>query len=853
MKQSIIVGLAIWLLALGLDNHATGQIHPVVKRDSAGIRVQIQDRDQVVFEPIPVEGFLRVIQPSGETAVSYPHSDSTDDKLNLTGGRSSGLHLSESYRSVNPALIVRTVTVTAESDQRYFIDFGWKTGGGKYCSFQSEEPVSASYSPGCGGPEFGGQSHQTFPFLGVKQGEVLYGVIGDTPGHWENRSFMRFDVENRILSLTNGDGSPKRVLEFPHNLDATTVYRARFDGWQRIEAGETQTWTTWIFRSPARSQYDVQLAAHLALANGKGFNSSGLEAILRNTSYLLLRRNLLRPESDYIFISGVGYGWKQWVTDGFWMSRGLNDPKIDAEAHAAMFFERIHYEDNAQVYLIWAALVKRAGGRLDQRTLGRAYRFMRQHEVDGLFVPPCLKHDSKGFKTYMDILEYEDDDAPSSNQGFHCGALMAARELGFEVTEEDIDKAIAGYRRMFNSNGKYFATSLLQQDRIGQDALYGEVLTYAVFGRKVLPDEMVREHLETTYRLQSPYGMRVISKANGDLLDGHSGSYVFGGSWFLVDGANYLAGLMHGLDPMDLDARLLWRLEKELAFMPAFHESINTLDGKPHGHHLYSWNSGFWWLRQEVRAQLGITGADPIHAMLDRKLGIERENDALVLNSERATLRPFPHDGFTSLFDGKTLEGWQAADMSFWRVEDGAITAEIAEAKPTGRNHYLVYQGGNLGDFELKVNHRILSEHEVNGGFQFRSEIFNGDIPDDCRGYQVDNNTQTDWLVRLYDEFGRHTLAWRGERTVFQEDSEKVTTPIESAQGPAKFNLAEWHAYHLTCIGETLTLKVNGDLVAEVVDNDPKQQDFSGILALQLHSGPPMKVQFKDIQLRILE
>ena len=105
-------------------------------------------------------------------------------------------------------------------------------------------------------------------------------------------------------------------------MDATTVYRAAFDGWQHIESGQTQTWKTWIFASPVQTLYDVQLAAHLALANAKGFNHSGLEAILRNTSYLLLRRNLLRPESDYLFISGVGYGWKQWVSDGFWMSRG---------------------------------------------------------------------------------------------------------------------------------------------------------------------------------------------------------------------------------------------------------------------------------------------------------------------------------------------------------------------------------------------------------------------------------------------------------------------------------------------------------------------------------------------------
>jgi hypothetical protein len=476
--------------------------------------------------------------------------------------------------------------------------------------------------------------------MGVRSGDQLYGIIGDTPGMWENRSFMNFMKKENTLSLTNGDGSVRRTLLFPFNTDATSVYRGTFDGWQHIEQGESQTWKTWIFSSEVKSLYDIQMTAHLALANAKGFNQSGIEAILRNTSYLLLRRNLLRTESDFIFISGVGYGWKQWVSDGFYMSRGLDDVKFDREAQSAIFFERLNYEDNSQYYLIWSLLVKRAGGNPDMRTVERAYRFIREHEVDGLYIPPRLKPELKCFKTYHDQLNYEDDDAPSSDQGFHCGALMAAKELGLPVTDAMIEKAIEGYQRIFNKEGGYLATSLKQQENIGQDGLYGEVLTFAVFGKKLLTDEMVRKHLETTMRIQSPYGMRVISKANGDLLDGHSGVYTNGGSWFLNDGANYLDGLIHGMDPKWVDDQLVWRMEKELAFMPAFHESISTVTGKPHGHHLYSWNSGYWWLRREVRKQLGQTGPDPVEDHMDKELGIVHRNGYLSLDPVSAKLRP---------------------------------------------------------------------------------------------------------------------------------------------------------------------------------------------------------------------
>ena len=641
MKLSYSIILVFFVLC-GFDSAAYADIRPVVLSTTEGLSIRIQDNGEVIFCPVKEKAGLMVVQPSHITGVSFKVRSENGSVLELSGGRATGLQISESYRIITPELIERIVTVKAESDQRYYLDFGWKVQKpGTFYSFLGEEKSSVKYTPSCPGIEFGNPSGwQTFPFLGVRTGDKLFGIIGDTPGMWENRSFMNFDKENNQLSLCNGDGSIRRTVLFPINMDATSVYRTTFDGWQHIEQGETQTWKTWIFSSDVKSTYDVQLAAHLALANAKGFNHSGIEAILRNTSYLLLRRNLLRPESDYIFISGVGYGWKQWVSDGFYMSRGLDDPKFDKEAQAAIFYERLDYEDNSQYYLIWSLLVKRAGGNPDMRTVERAYRFIREHEKDGLYIPPRLKPELKCFKTYHDQLNYEDDDSPSSDQGFHCGALMAAKELGFPITDAEIENAIKGYRMMFNKTGGYMATSLKQQENIGQDALYGEVLTYVVFGKKLLPDEMVRTHLETTMRIQSPFGMRVISKANGDLLDGHSGVYTNGGSWFLNDGANYLDGLIHGMKAKWVDDQLVWRMTKELAFMPAFHESISTVTGKPHGHHLYSWNSGYWWLRREVRKQLGIFGPDPVDERMDMGLGVIHENGYLKLDPSAATIRP---------------------------------------------------------------------------------------------------------------------------------------------------------------------------------------------------------------------
>jgi hypothetical protein len=206
-----------------------------------------------------------------------------------------------------------------------------------------------------------------------------------------------------------------------------------------------------------------------------------------------------------------------------------------------------------------------------------------------------------------------------------------------------------------------------------------------------------------------------------------------------------------------------------------------------------------------------------------------------------------PEEGFRSMFDGRTLDGWKCADMSYWSVEDDAITAQITKEHPCDINQYLIWQGGELADFDLRLEFRFGGTPGINGGFQFRSrEIENHDVA----GYQIDNNHDTDWLVRIYDEHGRHTLAFRGTRTRFDAAGERHESAIEEAQGPAKFKLDDWHEYGLLCRGNQLTLTVNGQLMAEVIDEDAKQQDLSGILALQLHSGPPMKVQFRNIRIK---
>ena len=228
-----------------------------------------------------------------------------------------------------------------------------------------------------------------------------------------------------------------------------------------------------------------------------------------------------------------------------------------------------------------------------------------------------------------------------------------------------------------------------------------------------------------------------------------------------------------------------------------------------------------------------------------------------------AAAPPADERGFVSIFDGKTLDGWETIDPSYWSVKEGAIAAVITKDHPLKDNRYLVWKGdarlgapgGRLGDFELKLKSRVRGDGAINNGFQFRSRVMDNGW--DVAGYQVDNNLNvggvSPWLVRLYDEHGRHDLALRGQRTTFDEGGKPTHEKIAEAAGEPWFKLEEWHEYHLTCVGNRITLKVDGRLAAEVIDHDPKQFDAAGILALQLHSGPPTVAEFKDVRLKVLK
>ncbi len=211
--------------------------------------------------------------------------------------------------------------------------------------------------------------------------------------------------------------------------------------------------------------------------------------------------------------------------------------------------------------------------------------------------------------------------------------------------------------------------------------------------------------------------------------------------------------------------------------------------------------------------------------------------------------------GYVSLFDGKTLKGWKG-NAGFWSVQDGAITGQTTPDNPTKGNTFIVWQDGELEDFVLRLKYRIIPGDErgaANSGIQYRSKLMNADNWV-VGGYQADFEAGKKFSGILYEERGRGILGLRGEKVAIQPDGKKkvVGSVGDSDAIQAAIKKEDWNDYTIVARGNRLAHYINGLQTVAVVDHQSDKAAKSGILALQLHAGPPMKVQFKDIRVKRL-
>jgi hypothetical protein len=220
--------------------------------------------------------------------------------------------------------------------------------------------------------------------------------------------------------------------------------------------------------------------------------------------------------------------------------------------------------------------------------------------------------------------------------------------------------------------------------------------------------------------------------------------------------------------------------------------------------------------------------------------------------SDRPEVLTGDEAGFKPIFDAKTLAGWEGNPV-YWRAENGILVGEITPSTVIKSNTFIIWRGGSPADFELKLDYRITEAG--NSGINYRSVV----VPDPVtpenkfamRGYQFDLDGRRRYDGNNYEEKGRLFLAVRGQLShVVGGRPPIVLSSFATSDELATVPTSDWNAAHLIVRGNSATHILNGRLMSITIDDDAPNRKLQGLIGMQVHTGPPMKIEYRNIRLK---
>ncbi len=224
---------------------------------------------------------------------------------------------------------------------------------------------------------------------------------------------------------------------------------------------------------------------------------------------------------------------------------------------------------------------------------------------------------------------------------------------------------------------------------------------------------------------------------------------------------------------------------------------------------------------------------------------------------------------FQSIFNGKNLEGWKG-DAKYWSVKEGVLTGEVTPETILKRNSFIIYEKEQFQNFELQLEYKI--SISGNSGVNYRSEKI-PNKPFALRGYQSDIDGKNKYTGQNYEEKKRTTLAYIGEKVIIEPMPGSIpsnnirknvkrncwqTRNVVASLGDKKELKAsiknnDWNTIHIIVKGNHMQHFVNGVLMSDVTDLDIQNSSKTGFIGVQVHTGPPMKVEYKNIKLKMID
>jgi hypothetical protein len=222
------------------------------------------------------------------------------------------------------------------------------------------------------------------------------------------------------------------------------------------------------------------------------------------------------------------------------------------------------------------------------------------------------------------------------------------------------------------------------------------------------------------------------------------------------------------------------------------------------------------------------------------------------------------HDGFTQIFDGKTLNGWDGSS-EIWHVEDGALVAESSPEHPSGTTN-IIWRGGQPANFDLRVEMK-LEGTGANGGIQYRS-LNVPPTPQQLRnplaqkfakwnvkGYQADFDYGNKYTGQLYEQSSpRGIVAWRGQMVETNQGKKpRLLATLGSSDDLKTFiKIGDWNQFEVIADGNTLIHMVNGHVMAILVDNDPTFSQAKGLIGFEIEGPGVVKISHRNVWLKTL-
>lgn len=204
--------------------------------------------------------------------------------------------------------------------------------------------------------------------------------------------------------------------------------------------------------------------------------------------------------------------------------------------------------------------------------------------------------------------------------------------------------------------------------------------------------------------------------------------------------------------------------------------------------------------------------------------------------------------GWEPIFDGKTLQGWEG-DPKYWRVENGCLVGEVTPETLLKNNSFIIWRAGAPKDFDLKVEYRVSADG--NSGINYRSVDVPG-LPFALTGYQADIDGKNRYTGQNYEERGRTFNALRGQITQIRtgKKAEIIGSLGDAKELGAYIRKDDWNEYHLIVRGNILMHLLNGHVMSVVIDDDTEKRRFDGQLGVQVHVGPPMKIEYRNFRIK---